>query len=124
VGWYDDGAEPGEEGNVVLAAHRVTHGEPFADLPSLRAGDLVEVETRAAVRTYRLVDDGDAIEVSFETAWPLWPVPDPEGSADRAPREQMITLVTCSELFHTDDRLIVRGVLKDVEPKRDPPRSR
>ena len=93
-------------------------------MPSLRAGDLVEVETRTAVRTYRLVDDGDAVEVSFETAWPLWPVPDPEGAADREPREQMITLVTCSELFHTDDRLIVRGVLTDVEPKRDAPRGR
>src|SRR5690606_10194360 len=78
VGRDTDGAEPGEIGNLVLSGHRVTHGEPFRDFLSLRAGDEVIVETRTHVHTYVLRQDGDRIRVPFTTSWPLWPVPDPD----------------------------------------------
>ncbi len=44
-------------GNYALAAHRVTHGEPLRDMPSLRPGDKVLVETRDTVYTYEIDTD-------------------------------------------------------------------
>jgi len=41
--------ESGERGNYALAGHRITHGEPLRDMPELRPGDEVIVETRDAV---------------------------------------------------------------------------
>lgn len=116
VGRYLDSARPGKVGNLVLSGHRVTHGEPFRDFLELEAGDEVVVETRKHLYTYRLRDDGDAIRVPFTTAWPLWPVPEPDG-AGRVPTERLVTLVTCSELFRTNDRNVVVGELESKEKK-------
>lgn len=118
VGWYAKGAKPGGTGNFVLAGHRVTHGEPFADFPKLKAGDKIVVETRKVIYTYRLEDDGNDIRVPFTTKWPLWPVPDPEGTEDAKATKPTVTLVTCSELFRTKDRSVVRGVLIDTQSKK------
>ena len=110
VGWYPDGAKVGGVGNYVLAGHRVTHGEPFRQFPDLRKGDTVSIETRTATYTYRLRNAGQAITVDFDTAWPLWPVPAPD-ARDREPTKHLITLLTCAELFHTDNRNVVVGDL-------------
>ena len=118
VGHFPGTAGPGEPGNFALAGHRVTHGEPFRDLPELVAGDEVLVETRDAGYHYRLVTDGDALSVSFEEHWvvaaePRNPRPagvQPPGGPDR-----LLTLTTCAELFHTDERLVVFGVLESVQ---------
>ena len=56
---------PGAKGNFALAAHRITHGEPLRDMPSLEAGDEVVVETARATYTYVLDTAGDALEVPF-----------------------------------------------------------
>lgn len=110
VGWDPDTDKPGEIGNFVIAGHRVTHGEPFAKFPKLRKGDRVVVETRTAIRTYRLRNSGTSITVDFTEAWPLWPVPDPKARAVK-PTEEVLTMVTCSELFHTRNRSVVIGDL-------------
>ncbi|MEH3032475.1 MAG: class E sortase [Aeromicrobium erythreum] len=119
VGWYTKGAKPGQVGNFVLAGHRVTHGEPFRDFLELRKGDTAIVETRTRIYTYRLRNDGDAITVPFTESWPLWPVPDPKAEG-KAPTERLITLLTCSELFHTDNRNVVVGELVKTVDKADP----
>lgn len=116
VGWYAGGAAPGEVGNMVLAGHRVTRGEPFAHLVDVRAGDEVVIETRTQVFVYETVEDGDQISVRFTTPWPLWPVADAD-AAGEAPTRAMVTLVTCAEIFHTDQRLVVRGLLVSSETK-------
>lgn len=116
VGRYTEGAQPGRVGNLVLSGHRVTHGEPFRDFPKLREGDEVVVETRTHVLTYALRQDGDEIRVPFTTSWPLWPVPDPDAAGEE-PTERLITLVTCSEIFRTDDRNVVTGELVAAERK-------
>jgi len=116
IGRYVDGAAPGEIGNLVLSAHRVTHGEPFRNFLNLRAGDEVIVETRTHVYTYRLRQDGDEIRVPFTTSWPLWPIPDPDAGGER-PTEAVVTLVTCAELFHTDDRNVAIGDLEETVEK-------
>ncbi len=122
VGHDEDTAGVGEHGNFALAAHRVTHGEPFADFPELREGDLVEIETVNATYTYQLDNGGTDLIVPFTADWvldPLFPVnPDAGGvTAPGQPGDQIITLVTCSEIFHTDNRSVVFGHLVETVPK-------
>jgi len=121
------GTGPGQVGNFAVAAHRVTNGEPFRKLPELRPGDEVIVETADATYTYRLDTDPNDLEVPFTDNWVIAnpPVP-PEGESgppgmptfeDGPPTEAIITLTTCSELFHTDNRLIAFGHLTSTVPK-------
>lgn len=118
VGWYTKGAEPGQKGNFVIAGHRVTHGEPFADFPHLRTGDRVTIETREAVYVYRLRDNGTDRVVLFTDSWPLLAIPTTNPDVDQGkPSRRMITLITCSELFHTDNRSVVFGELVATHPR-------
>lgn len=116
VGWYTKGAEPGQIGNFAIAGHRVTHGEPFRDFLKLRKGDKVEVETRTQIFTYVLRQNGDAITVDFTTSWPLQAVPEP-GKEGVRPTKAVITMLTCSELFHTRNRSVVIGDLVSTVDK-------
>lgn len=118
-GHFDQTAGPGEKGNYALAAHRVTHGEPLRDMPSLRPGDLVEVETRSHVYVYRLDTDPNDLIVTFEDVWVVDARPDnPEqGGVEAPPQDRLITLTTCAELFHTDERMIAFGHLVQSRPK-------
>lgn len=121
-GHFSDSADPGEVGNYALAAHRVTHGEPLRDMPSLRPGDEVVVETATTTYTYQLTNGGDTLEVPFTAGWVLADLPDnPDEDGIEPVQEKgqkLITLTTCSELFHTDDRLVSFGVLVDEQPRR------
>lgn len=116
VAWYEAGAKPGEIGNFAVAGHRVTHGEPFRDFLKLRSGDKVFIETRRKVYTYVLRNDGDSITVDFTTTWPLADVPDPQKEGEKA-TEPVLTMLTCSELFHTNNRNIVIGDLESTKDK-------
>ncbi len=122
VGHAKESAKVGARGNFVLAAHRVTHGEPFADFPELRAGDLVYVETVNATYTYELDTGGTELIVPFTADWvldPVFPVnPDANGVQPVGkPGDRIITLVTCSEIFHTDNRSVVFGHLVESVAK-------
>ncbi|GAA4075413.1 class E sortase [Nocardioides kongjuensis] len=119
VGHMADTADAGAAGNYVLAGHRVTHGEPFAELPSLEPGDEVVVETRAATYTYVLDTGGQDLVIPFTQTWVLDPKPvNPHGGtqppADAG--DHLITLLTCSEIFHTDNRSVVFGHLVETKP--------
>jgi sortase A len=117
VGWDDNSADPGEIGNFAVAGHRVTHGEPFAKFPKLKKGDRVVVETRTQVFTYVLRNAGTSITVDFSVGWPLQRVPEPDAAEER-PTKAVITMLTCSELFHTRDRSVVIGELVSAQDKR------
>lgn len=119
VGRYEDGAEAGQIGNFAIAGHRVTHGEPFRDFLELREGDEVEVETRTHVYTYELRDAGDSLTLDFTVGWPLQDVPDPALRGEPA-TEPVLTMLTCSELFHTRNRNAVFGDLIESVDKSDP----
>ena len=113
-GHFPDTAGPGQVGNFALAAHRVTHGEPLRNMPDLRPGDQVIVETRKATYTYVLDTGGADLVVPFTAGWVLDAVPhNPDGGVQPAqtPGQRLITLTTCSELFHTDNRMIAFGHL-------------
>lgn len=120
VGWYTKGAAPGGTGNFVIAGHRVTHGEPFAKFPTLRKGDLVTIETREATFTYRLRTGGTDRILLFTESWPLLPIPTKDPNVDQTkPTKRLITLITCSELFHTDNRTVILGDLVETHPRAD-----
>ena len=121
-GHFEDTARAGAEGNFALAAHRVTHGEPLRDMPALEPGDEIIVETAQATYTYVLDTGGDDLEVPFTAGWVLDEVPEnpEEGGVQpgQEPGQRLITVTTCSELFHTDDRLIAFGHLQRTERRR------
>lgn len=125
-GHFPKAAGPGQRGNYALAAHRVTHGEPLRDMPDLRPGDEVLVETRKTVYTYALDTDPNELVVTFEEVWVIDAVPtNPDTSEVQPPSQQpgqrLLTLTTCAELFHTDNRLIAFGHLIDTETKTPDP---
>lgn len=118
-GHFEDAAQAGEKGNYALAAHRVTHGEPLRDMPKLRPGDEVIVETRDTIYTYVLDTDPNELVVTFEDVWVVAAKPenpDPDG-VQPADDPRLITLTTCAELFNTDKRMIVFGHLESKSPK-------
>lgn len=120
-GHYSDTAGPGEVGNFAIAAHRVTHGQPLRDMPDLRAGDLVLVDTARTTYTYRLLTGGDDLVVPFTAGWVLEPTPHNPGGGIEPPqrgRQRLLTLTTCSELFHTDNRMVAFGILVGSSPRK------
>ena len=120
-GHFDHAAGPGEVGNYALAAHRITHGEPLRRMPELRPGDRVVVETRTTTYTYELDTDPEDLVVDFTQGWVVDPLPtNPVRGGvqpDQRPGQRLITLTTCAELFHTDERMIAFGHLVDTAPR-------
>lgn len=110
VGHYPRTALPGQLGNFAVAGHRATHGEPFAHLDRLVAGDQVHVRTRDrwlsyAVERSRIVTP-DAVEV-------LLPVP---GRPGAAPTRARLTLTTCHPRWGSTSRLVVHAALTASRP--------
>jgi sortase A len=118
-GLIEGTAAPGEDGNVVIAGHRITHGEPLRDMPDLDPGDEVVVETADRIYTYELTTGGDDLEVPFTASWVLDPLPvNPDaGGPQPTPGAGILTLTTCSELFHTDERLVAFASLSGTTEK-------
>jgi sortase A len=118
-GHLADTAEPGADGNFVLAGHRVTHGEPLRDMPSLEPGDTVVVETATRRLTYVLDTTGDGLEVDLDADWVLAPEPvNPDPDGVQPPTDPaLLTLVTCADLFHSDQRLVAFGHLVSDAPR-------
>ncbi len=122
-----DSAHVGEPGNFAIVAHRTTRNEPLRRMPELRVGDIVTIETRDRYYDYRLTSDGDALKVRFDDGgWVLDELPHnpkPGGVEPAQVRGQrLLTMVTCAELFHSDYRLAVFGILDTVEEKGAQPR--
>ncbi len=119
LGHFPESAAPGEPGNFALAGHRITHGEPLRAMTDLEAGDEIIVETRDRIHTYVLDTGGDDLRVPFTATWVVGPTPvNPAGGVSPTPDEtHLITVTTCAELFHTDDRLVAFGHLVESRPR-------
>ncbi|MFG2193781.1 class E sortase [Streptomyces sp. NPDC048639] len=88
------GAGPGETGNYLVTAHRLSAGGPLRDLPSLDKGDSVLVTSGGTVYEYKITETR---KTSFRSERSLAEqraaVP---GSPGARPTESMITLSTCA----------------------------
>ncbi|SEB75721.1 sortase A [Nocardioides exalbidus] len=119
-GHFSGSARAGAVGNYAIAAHRITHGEPLRAMPELQPGDEVVIETQRWTYTYVLDTGGADLTVPFTAGWVLADVPaNPEAGGvqpAQEPGQRLLTLTTCSELFHTDDRLVAFGHLESKEP--------
>ena len=107
LGHVTDTELPGEGGNVVLGGHRITHGEPLRDLTEIRPGDQIVLRTATERYTYEVPEGATVRRVPFTDASVL---DDRAGDPGLPRRGELLTLVTCAELFHTDDRLVVSAV--------------
>lgn len=120
IGHFTGSAAAGQAGNYALAGHRVTHGEPLRNMPDLEPGDKIIVETRTRTHTYVLDTPGDGLVIPFSGTWVLDPLPtNPDGGIEpsQQPGQKLLTLTTCSELFHTDERMIAFGHLESTAKK-------
>jgi sortase A len=115
IGHYTESQNAGELGNFATAAHRITHGEPYARIQELRAGDELIVETDEYYLVYEMYDQKivDPTEMSV-----IWPVP---GQAGVAPERRLITLTTCHPRYTSTHRYIVWGELQYWTKKSEGP---
>jgi len=104
-GHVPDTQWPGQVGNFAVAGHRVTAGNPFWSLPSLRAGDLVYIQTKLNNYTYRVTGEQMVLPTDLGV---LDPVP---GHPAQRPTQRLITLITCDPAWTGTHRVIVTGVL-------------
>lgn len=109
VGHYGDTQLPGAPGNVGLAAHRNTHGEPFRYLDQLAVGDTVRIGTPGA--DYLYVLDRELPQTSADNYAVLDPIPAQGGYRGVG---QYLTLTTCTPEFTSEYRLIWWGHLTSV----------
>ncbi|MFJ8231389.1 class E sortase [Streptomyces sp. NPDC094448] len=118
VGHYPGTARPGRPGNVALAGHRNTHGEPFRHINRLRRGDDIRIETRDAVYVYEV--DRQLARTSPRDTGVIRPVPRSlavPGAGYREPGSYL-TLTTCTPEFSSAYRLIVWGKLVSTLPRQ------
>ncbi|QDY80926.1 class E sortase [Streptomyces qinzhouensis] len=118
VGHYPGTARPGRPGNVALAGHRNTHGEPFRYINRLRRGDDIRIETRDTVYVYEV--DRQLARTSPRDIGVIRPVPRSltvPGAGYREPG-RYLTLTTCTPEFSSAYRLIVWGKLTATLPRR------
>ncbi|MFE2187358.1 class E sortase [Streptomyces sp. NPDC059455] len=117
VGHYPRTAQPGQAGNVALAGHRNTHGEPFRQLDEVRAGDTVRIDTADARYTYVIERtlprtspaDGTVIaRVPYSSAHPRYRYTEPG---------YYLTLTTCTPEFTSRYRLVVWARLRAAAPR-------
>jgi sortase A len=102
-------------GNMVLAGHRNTHGEPFRHLPTLTAGDTVLVETATASYTYTV--RGTIPQTAPDNVSVLKAVP--AGSPFTRPGHYL-TLMTCTPDYTSWYRFVAFAQLTGVRPKHTP----
>ncbi|MDT9685562.1 class E sortase [Streptomyces sp. TRM76323] len=130
----EGGVGPGEIGNYLVTAHRLTAGGPLRDLPSLDTGDPVLVTAGGVVHEYRITETR---KTSFRSERSLTEqraaVP---GRPGERPTKAMITLSTCATPednaagnFWRDDRgnpehrIDKIGVLVSSKPTADAPNT-
>ena len=149
-GHYSGTPLPGQPGNVAIAGHRVGHGAPFDGLGNIQSCDAINVETRDAWLTYRVLPmPGEAATWAQTTAATpdcngvaplpapyekvtgrevvlptqtevIAPVPDDPALSPEHP-ENLLTLTTCNPRFSARQRLIIHAVLTASTPKTPTP---
>jgi sortase A len=115
IGHYPETQAAGALGNFATAAHRITHGEPYARIQELRIGDELIVETDEHFLVYEMYDHSIVEPTDMSV---LWPVP---GQAGVEPGRRLITLTTCHPRYTSTHRYIVWGELQYWTKKSEGP---
>lgn len=100
IGHYPDTQMPGDVGNFATAAHRGSHGAPFMNLPGMRVGDAVVIQTKDGWYTYRF---RNLEYVTPDAGTVLLPLPQ---EPDRVGVGRYLTMTTCSPRYGWDERAI------------------
>lgn len=97
VGWFNNGARPGTDQNVVLTAHNDIYGAIFQDLPELEPGDEITLSDGNTRRyTYRV---SEAYPVEPQDTWVLNP--------NLGEGHGTLTLITCYPIGQNTQRWVV-----------------
>ncbi|WP_438272801.1 sortase domain-containing protein [Streptomyces sclerotialus] len=117
MGHHPRTAQPGRAGNVALAGHRNTHGEPFRRRVLLRPGDTVRIDTDDAHCTY--VVDRTLPRTTAGDGTVLAEVPYSSGHPGHRHTEPgyHLTLTTCTPEYTSEYRLVVWGRLTEMAPR-------
>ena len=92
---------PGQLGNVAIAGHRTTYGQPFLLLDELKAGDPVEITTILGDSYVYLVTGAE--EVGKNDYFVI---------TDSDPTKATLTLVTCTPIGTASRRLVIHAELE------------
>jgi sortase A len=98
---------PGDNGNAVIAGHRVTHTHPFLDLDQLVPGDQIILTTAAGRFVYGVAE---SFVVTPNATWIANPTPEPT-----------ITLFACHPKHQKTHRFVVVGHLVAAQRTPQPP---
>lgn len=105
VGQYEESESPGEVGNLAIAGHRATFGEPFARFELLSQGDQVFIETERGWFVYELKANQ---KIANDEVWVIADHPEVENlSSDR-----LLTLTTCDPRWNSTRRWAWWGEFK------------
>ncbi|MEZ5259493.1 MAG: class E sortase [Ilumatobacteraceae bacterium] len=102
VGHYPYTPLPGQTGNVAIAGHRTTHGQPFFRLDELQPGDEIVITTFQGKFTYSVTGTKVVPPTDFTVLY-------------GDPSRSELTLTTCHPRFSQKERLIVSAVFVPEE---------
>ena len=97
-GHYPESPLPGQKGNVAIAGHRTTYGQPFHNVDKLKPGDQILTTTIQGEFVYEVT--GTEIVAPNDVA-----VLDDKG-------DNRLTLIACHPKYSLKQRIIVHAVLK------------
>jgi sortase A len=115
IGHYPGTSMPGAVGNFAIASHRTAYGGALHNVPDLRLGDHIYVETQDGWYQYgfRNLQYMPPTEVQVLEA-----VPEQVGvKAD----DGIITMTTCNPLLSTKERMAAYGVFESFYPRAGGP---
>jgi sortase A len=111
IGRYRGSAHIGDLGNVALAGHRSTYGEPFGRIGELLPGDQISLTTPVGTATYEVMDPNDYVATWTNAVRSI-----EEGHVIVGPADEFVlgdvgdnrlTLTACHPRFSAEERLIV-----------------
>jgi sortase A len=112
VGHYVSSDWPGEAGNFAVAAHRTSHGAPFADIDRLKAGDKVWVKTNDSWFTY------EYRQTKIVKPSEIGVIDDlPKGLTGAIAGGKYMTMTSCHPKWTNQQRIIVWLELVKTDPK-------
>ena len=125
IGRYRGSAHIGDLGNVALAGHRTTYGEPFGRIGELLPGDQISLVTAIGTAVYEVMDPNEYVATwaskvrSVDGGHVIVGPSDEFVLADVG--DNRLTLTACHPRFSAEERLVVVARLVDGRlPLLDP----